>query len=243
MNVYWEFLVSSLQDMLGKDLGQLVAVIFCLLLILAVAAPLFLVMRAATNLRVRRDDLLAQNPGGDSLNPVILPQSIGGELESHNDITLQRSDITLQNLALGGLASYRNMVIAIVGITVAGAFLCGLANSASGLVLLPIVLFAVAVAVVAHMTKFRLPMTSRPSTNIRQKVIMGEPIFFKLDKDALQKVRDSLSAGKDLDTVCREIEPPYANWSAIRQEVFRKALDMMLKSQQPPANPSQITVR
>jgi hypothetical protein len=75
MNALWQFLLSSLQDTLGKDLGQLVAVIFCLLLILAVAASLFLVMRSATNLCSRRDDLLAQDSGGESLNPVILPRS------------------------------------------------------------------------------------------------------------------------------------------------------------------------
>ena len=75
MSALEEFLLSSLQKTLGRDLAQLAAVIFCLLLILAVGAPLFLVMRSATNLRSRRDDFLAQNSGGESLNSVILPGS------------------------------------------------------------------------------------------------------------------------------------------------------------------------
>jgi hypothetical protein len=256
MNALWEFLLSSLQDTLGKDLGQQVAVIFCLLLILAVAASLFLVMRSATNLRSRRDDLLAQDSGGESLNPVILPrsdadpvtslhasaqpvilpQSGGPELQS-------RDDLSLRNVERGGLATYRYLVIAMVGITVACVFLSRLANPGNGLALVPIMLFALAAALVGHMGKFRQLMKSGPSINIGKKVIRHEPIFIKLDKDAIQKVRDSLSAGKDLDALCREIEPAYANWGYIQQEVFRKALDMMFKSQKPAINPSQITVR
>src|SRR5580704_8119864 len=117
MSALWEFLLSSLQDTLGKDLGRLVAVIFCLLLVLAFGAPLFLVMRSTTNLRSRRDDPLAQDSGGESLNPVILPrsdanpdtslhasaqpvilpQSGGPELQSRNDLNLR-------NVERGGLA-------------------------------------------------------------------------------------------------------------------------------------------
>jgi hypothetical protein len=244
MNAFWEFLLSSLQDVLGKELGQLIAWFFCLILILGVAAPLFLVMRAATNLRSRRDDLLSQDPVVGSLNPVIspqsdadpiisspssarpviLPQSSSPELQSHNDITRQ-------NVARESLASYRSLVIAIVGITIAGAFFSQLAKPGNGLALAPIMLFAFAVAIVGHMGKLRQFMTSRPSINIRQKVIVGEPISIKLDNDALQKMRDLVSAGKDMDAVCRELEPAYANWGYIQQGAFRRALEIMLKRQ------------
>ncbi len=256
MNALWEFLLSSLQDTLGKDLGQPVAVIFCLLLILAVAASLFLVMRSATNLSSRRDDLLGQDSGGESLNPVILtrshadpvtslhasaqpvilPQSGGSELQSRNELSLR-------NVERGGLAIYRYLVIAIVGITVGCVFLSRLANPGNALAAVPIMFFAIAVALVGHTGKFRQLMKSGPSINIGQKVVSRESLFIKLNNDAIQKLRDSLSAGKDLDAVCREIEPAYANWGYIQQEVFRKALDTMLKSQRPATNPSQITVR
>jgi hypothetical protein len=256
MNALWEFLLSPLQDTLGKDLGQLVAVIFCLLLILAVAASLFLVMRSATNLRSRREDVLAQDSGGKVLNPVIVsrseadpvtslhasaqpvifPQSGGPELQSRNDLSLR-------NVERGGLATYRYLVVAIVGITVACVFLSRRANPGNGLAVVPIMLFALAVALAGHMGKFRQLMKSGPSINIGQKAVRHESVFIKLDNNAIQKVRDTLSAGKDLDAVCREIEPAYTNWGNIQQEVFRKALDMMLKSQKPAGNPSQITVR
>jgi hypothetical protein len=97
-------------------------------------------------------------------------------------------------------------------------FLSRLANPGNGLAVVPIMLFAPAVALVGHMGKFRQLMKSGPSINIGQKVVRHEPIFIKLDNDAIQKVRDSLSAGKDLDAVCREIEPAYANWGYIQQE-------------------------
>jgi|HubBroStandDraft_6_1064221.scaffolds.fasta_scaffold48160_2 hypothetical protein len=256
MSALWEFLLSSLQDTLGKDLGRLVAVIFCLLLVLAFGAPLFLVMRSTTNLRSRRDDLLAQDSGGESLNPVILPrsdanpdtslhasaqpvilpQSGGPELQSRNDLNLR-------NVERGGLATYRYIVIAIIGITVACVFLSRRANPGNALAVVPFMLFVLAVALVGHMGKFRQLMKSGPSIDIGKKVIRHESIVIRLDNDAIQKVRDSLSAGQDLDAVCREIEPAYANWGYIQQEIFRKALDMMLKSQKPASNPSQITVR
>lgn len=257
MNAFWEFLLSSLQDSLGKDLGQLVAWAFCLLLILAVAAPLFLVMRAATNLRSsRRDDLSAQDPVGEILNPVISPRSEADlitSLESNaqpvvlpqsSSPELQlRSDVTPQNVDRSGLAAFRYLLVAIVGVTLAGAFLSRLANPANGLVLIPIMFFAIAVAVVVQMGKFRRLMTSAPSINIRRTVTMGEPVLIKLDNDALQKGRDLLNAGNDLDTVCREIEPAYANWGFIEKEAFRKAMEMMLKQSPPAATVSQTTVR
>src|SRR5579863_7448153 len=246
MKAFWEFLLSSLQDLLGPQLGQLVAVIFCILVVLAVAAPLLMIMRAATNLRVRRDDGLPQTPGGDNLNPVILPQadpdpvalqasaqpvimpqSVGRELDPRNAISP-----ALPNIGRGGLAPFRYLFIAIAGITVAGAFFSRLANPANGLALVPVMLFAVAIAVVARMAKLRQSMGSASSIEIKRRVVMKDPIIIKLDKDALQRVRDRVSAGEDLDAVCTEIEPAYADWGAIRKEAFRKMMEMVLQQQQ-----------
>lgn len=255
MKPFWEFLLSSLQDLLGPQLGQLVAVIFCVLVVLVVAVPIVMMLRAATNLSVTRDDGLGQATGGVSLDPVVLapsdsdpvaarasvqpvvmPESAGRELDSRDNI-----DPALPNAVRGGVAAFRHLFVAIVGITVAGAFLSHLANPASGLVLLPVILFAFAIAIVAQVGKLRQFMGSASSIEIKRTVMMKDPIIIKLGNDALRQARDRVSAGEDLDTICREIEPAYADWGTIRKEAFRKMMGMVLKQQPGAASSTSAT--
>ena len=56
MKAYWDFLLSALQAQLGKDLGLLIAWMFSIMVVLILAAPLYMIMRAATKLPGRRDE-------------------------------------------------------------------------------------------------------------------------------------------------------------------------------------------
>ncbi len=68
-----------------------------------------------------------------------------------------------------------------------------------------------------------------------------ETLAIRLDKDAIQKARDLLRAGNDPESVCREIEPAYANWRNVQQQAFQRAIEMVLKAEPTAQNSPQIT--
>jgi hypothetical protein len=111
-------------------------------------------------------------------------------------------------------------------------------------------LFVAAAAVFSQMERFRRIMTGEPSIkitktltigepgvvkiesdNITEPVTVGEPTVVKMETNALQQAQDLLNGGKDMDAVCREINPEYAKWGSIQQQLFRKTLEAVLKSQ------------
>ena len=61
--------------------------------------------------------------------------------------------------------------------------------------------------------------------------VKEEPIVVRLKGDALQKAQTLLATGKDMDSICREINPEYASWGSLRQQMFQKAMEAVLKSQ------------
>ncbi len=58
-----------------------------------------------------------------------------------------------------------------------------------------------------------------------------ESIAVRLKADAVQKAQTLLAAGKDIDSVCHEINPEYASWEAHKQRIFQRAMQAMLKAQ------------
>jgi hypothetical protein len=68
-----------------------------------------------------------------------------------------------------------------------------------------------------------------------------ESIVIRLDTNAVQKARDLIRAGANLDSVCREIDPDYASWQTGRQAVFQRAIEMMLKAAPTAKDAPQIT--
>jgi hypothetical protein len=58
-----------------------------------------------------------------------------------------------------------------------------------------------------------------------------DPTIIKMDPDSLQKARGLLSAGMNIDAVCREINPAYASWGMIEQGLFRKVIEAALRQQ------------
>jgi len=252
MKAYWDFLLSALQAQLGKDLGLLIAWMFSIMVVLILAAPLYMIMRAATKLPGRRDEEMGMIPG-----PVILSPSVADPFASSQPDASQaesavppgspelpsRIEMTMSSQVTPGTAPdlFRSMIFAIVAIALAGVFLSRL-RTPNGVFLLPIIFIAIAFVLVmaGQMSRRRFSVT--PSIRFGQELSTGNPLVMKvsakdslvvkLDKDAIQKARGLLSAGSDLDSVCREIEPAYANWGFLGQEAFRKALEILLKTQQ-----------
>jgi hypothetical protein len=71
---------------------------------------------------------------------------------------------------------------------------------------------------------------SGASLSLTAKGFAGKSLVVKLDKDTVQKARDLIRAGADLESVCHEIEPAYADWRTIQQQAFRRAIEMVLTS-------------
>jgi hypothetical protein len=58
-----------------------------------------------------------------------------------------------------------------------------------------------------------------------------EPMVVRMKAGALQKAQTLLASGKDIDSVCHEINPEYASWGSHKQQMFQKAMEAVLKSQ------------
>jgi mannose/fructose/N-acetylgalactosamine-specific phosphotransferase system component IID len=66
---------------------------------------------------------------------------------------------------------------------------------------------------------------------IAKTVTVEEPTVMRMDGDAVQKAQLLLATGKDMDSICREINPEYASWGSFRQQMFQKAMEAVLKAQ------------
>jgi hypothetical protein len=246
MKPYWDFLVSALQDQLGKELGQLAAWLFCISVILVVVIPLYMIMKAATKLGGGRDYEVGAIPGMQ--NPVIPSQPPTESFASAQPAPSSRdivpppavpgleaqidAPLSSRNIQRNGLAASRYIVLAVFAMTIAGALFTRLANPVNSLGLLPIVLIGFALVVLTKILRIRLLPSVKPSMKISRSLSIGEPLVVRLDRDSIQKARDLLNAGQDLESICHEIEPAYANWSFPQQQGFRKAMETVLKAKQ-----------
>ena len=61
----------------------------------------------------------------------------------------------------------------------------------------------------------------------------SDPQVIHLDQDMLDRARQSLAAGLDLDDACRAIHPQYAGWDPLLQKAFRRTLRASLNVQPP----------
>jgi hypothetical protein len=249
MQAYWDFLLSALQSQFGKELGLLIAWLFCAAMFLLVAAPLYIAMKRATKLRDGRDTrrdldiepiLGMQNrtqmsqPATDLLanaNPTIsyrtiVPPSNAAEVQSQFK-TNSPSLNTRRDPAV--VSAY--MILTVVVMMIAGTVFA-LTRGANARVLLPFFFVVFAMFILRRAVRVRFsvrPGTNTNGTSIRRTLTTGEPLVVRLDNDAINKARLLLSTGKDLESVCRELEPGYGNWGSVQQRMFRKAMEKVLK--------------
>jgi hypothetical protein len=247
MKPYWDFLVSALQDQLGKEWGQLVAWLFCISVILVVVVPLYMIMKAATKLGSRRDADMGVIPGiNDPVTmsqpaaasftsaqsqpvasyPGVVPPLAVPEVQSQIDTPLSS-----QNIQRNNLAASRYISLAVFAMMIAGAIFARRTNPINAFGLLPLVLIGFGLVKLSRSSGIRLLLSAKPSVKISRTVTVREPLVVKLNNETVQKARALLSTGQDLESVCREIEPAYANWSFPQQQGFRRAMETVLKTQ------------
>jgi hypothetical protein len=238
MNAYWQFVLSALQDQFGKELGQLIAWLFCITVVLVIVTPLYMIMKSATKLGSGRADDMGISPGMH--NPVVLSEPVSDPFPSvpvaSYPATMAPSDAlerqsqadasSSNNGQVSGLAASRYVGLAVFAMVVAGVFFSRITKSTNVLVLLPTALIAFAFIMLRQV----LGLKVGPSITIKRTITVKEPLVVRLDKDAIQKARILVSTGRDLESVCREIEPSYQNWGFAQQQGFRKAMETLLKN-------------
>jgi hypothetical protein len=68
--------------------------------------------------------------------------------------------------------------------------------------------------------------------NVTKTVTAGKPIVYNLGNEELQRAKELLKAGTDMDSICRQLDSNYANLGSMELAIFREALETVLKSQQ-----------
>jgi len=225
-------------------LGLLIAGISCFFLILGLLAPVYLLVKAL-GYRANPDGRRATS--SEDVSEPIISSSESTEIPQSRKEFIR----TLENVEHAGLEIYKYLTYAIVAVLIAGGvYFASVATAANGLMLFAFSLFVAAAVVFSQMERFRRIMTGNPSINITktltigrpgavkiesgnitETVTVGEPTVVKMETNTLQQAQDLLNAGKNMDAVCREINPEYAKWGSIQQQLFRKTMEAVLKSQ------------
>ena len=235
MKPFWDFILSSLRESLSKQSGQSLAGIAIVLILLAVLIPVYLVMklfRTSGTIEVREPTIT-----GDVLDALI---STGQDTPTRQDAEIPESGQqfvrNLESAKRSGLEFYKLLTYGITAVLICiGIYFASIATVANGLILPTFMLFAVAFIVFTQMQRFRemmTPETPEPlSINFTKTVRTSEPTVVRMENDAIQKAASLLVSGKDMDSVCAEINPDYANWGSLQKQLFRKTMEEVLKSQ------------
>jgi hypothetical protein len=124
------------------------------------------------------------------------------------------------------------LIVLMVGLVVFGR----MQALPAGLIVITLVSFAGVATFVSQMHRFGRMMSAggfnrNVTFTINHQSVGGDPTVIKMDADALQRARGLISAGMNIDAVCREINPTYASWGMIEQGLFRKVIEAVLKQE------------
>jgi hypothetical protein len=133
---------------------------------------------------------------------------------------------TLDQLEKAGLKIYTYLIYGLTAVLVGAAVYCAIiATPANGLMVVAIVLFGLAGLVFTKMESFlhsmSRPRMDLPSIRIAENVIVSKPNIIKLDQAEISTARELKKTGKDLDSICRAVEPNYAGWGSLQEMLFR----------------------
>jgi heme/copper-type cytochrome/quinol oxidase subunit 4 len=235
MKPIWDFILSSLRESLSNQSEQSLAGIAIVLILLALLIPVYLVMkifRISGTIEVRDPTIT-----GDVLDKLI---STGQDTSARQDAQIPESRQqfvrNLESARRSGLEFYKLLTFGIAAVlTCIGIYFASIATVANGLILPTIMIFAAAFFVFTGMQKFRemmTPETPEPlSIHFTETERTSEPTVVRMENDDLQKAASLLVSGKDMDSVCAEINPDYANWGSLQKQLFRKTMEEVLKSQ------------
>lgn len=92
-------------------------------------------------------------------------------------------------------------------------------------------------ATIGRGTAGRTPRPSGRARRFRRGPVSityeSDPQVVHLDQATLDRARESLAQGLDLDDTCRAIHPQYADWDPLLQKAFRRALRASLDAERP----------
>lgn len=220
-----ESLPGGAADWINRGLGDAIAWIVFLFIIVTLVILAYVLMKAF-GFGAKPDGRIptlgedAVNLAAWSPESVVVPESRKEFFEK------------LETVKRGGFEFYKYLTYAIVAVFVAGGiYFASVATTGNGYIYYAIWLFAVAAVFYSQLERFQQLIAWKPSINFTKTVTIGEPNVYKLDTNALQQAQDLLRGGKEIGSVCREINPEYANWGSIQQQLFQKTLEAVLKSQ------------
>lgn len=235
MKPIWDFILSSLRESLSNQSSQSLAGIAIVLILLAVLIPVYLVMkifRMSGTIEVRDPTIT-----GEVLDQLISTgQDAPARQEARIPESRQQFVRNLESARRSGLEFYKFLTFGITAVlTCIGIYFASIATVANGLILPTIMIFAAAFFVFTGMQKFRGMMTLRTpeplSIHFTVTERTSEPTIVRMENDDIQKAASLLLSGKDMDSVCAEINPDYANWGSLQKQLFRKTMEEVLKSQ------------
>lgn len=226
------------------EIGQLIALGACLFVFIGVFVPLLILIKA---LGARNRSGQPQSTIREGLTETMFREELEQAMSQAKGETPQAAAqaqpesreqfvADLEKIKRTGLQIYSYLMYAIVAVLVGAAIYVALnATAANGLVLAAILLFALAGLVFVKMEEFLQMLTSRAagsplSFTISRNVTIGKPTVLRMDQAALDSARDLMRAGKDLDSICRQVEPDYAGWGSLEQMMFRETMQAVLKS-------------
>lgn len=150
------------------------------------------------------------------------------------------------------LKIYRTIMWVVVGVFVLGGIhFYMIATPGNELILVSLISFGVAFAIWARMSQFMKDEEELHSIvpgaqatdeskdaslwgvplKISKTFSAGEPTVVKIESDAIKTASELLRGGSDMDMVCRQINPQYANWGSLQKRLFRKTMEMVLKAE------------
>jgi len=124
------------------------------------------------------------------------------------------------------------LIVLMVGLVVFGR----MQALPAGLIVITLVSFAGVATFVSRMRRLGQMMSAggfnrNVTFTINHQSVGGDAKVIKIDADALQRARGLISAGMNIDAVCREINPAYASWGMIEQGLFRKVIEAVIKQE------------
>jgi len=217
---------------------------------ITVAAFAFISVFTAAYILIKFFSLRDERVGSvqpDSTTASPTPGPIGHAPETRQDFVraLERTKAPL-------LMIYRAVMhIAVALFVIGGIYFFVIATPGNQLFLVSIMMFAVAFVIWAKMSRFMqdekelssITFDAKPMNEpkdfslfglplkISETVVEGEPTVIKLETDAIKTASALLRSGNDLDAVCRQINPEYAGWGTLQKQLFRKAMEAMLKAE------------
>jgi hypothetical protein len=141
----------------------------------------------------------------------------------------------LEELQHAALEIFTYLLYAVIAVLIGGAIYCAIiATRANGLVLVSILLFGAAGLVFSEMENLQRMLTSSPvggklSLASTKNPTIARQTVVRMDKAALETARGLKKAGKDIDEICRTVQPAYAGWGSLQQTLFRDALKVVLQ--------------